>query len=290
VTRVAVVAHSGKSIGGGLNELHKVLATKGVLQPDWYEVPKSRGAPNAVRKALEKKPDLLLAWGGDGMMQRTIDTMAGSETALGIVPAGTSNLLARNLGVPIDLERAIDVALGGKRRLLDIGRMNGEAFAVMAGAGFDAQMIADADGSLKERLGRIAYVWAGTKNLRSKPFDARIKVDGDDWYKGPATCVLLGNVGKLFGGLEAFEHARPDDGLLELGVVSAEGVLEWARTIARATTGNAEGSRFVEVTKARDVRITTSRKVRYELDGGARGKERKLRVKVQPRAVTVCVP
>ena len=288
--RVAVVAHSGKSIGGGLKELRKILAKEGILHPHWYEVPKSRKAPCAVHKALKKKPDLLLVWGGDGIVQRTIDTMAGSSTALGIVPAGTSNLLARNLGIPIDLEGSVDVAVRGKHRLLDVGRINGEAFAVMAGAGFDAQMIAGADGALKDRLGRFAYVWSGAKQLRSEPFDARIRVDGDDWYKGLATCILLGNVGKLFGGLEAFEEARPDDGLLEVGVVSADGVVEWGRMIARTVTGNAEDSPFVQITKARKVRINTSRRVPYELDGGARGKERELRVKVQPRAVTVCVP
>ena len=99
--------------------------------------------------------------------------------------------------------------------------MNGERFAVMAGAGFDAAMIRDADGGLKDRFGRAAYVWTGSKRLRAKPFEAKIAVDGASWYDGKATCILLGNVGDLFGGVEAFEDASPDDGMLELGVVSA---------------------------------------------------------------------
>ena len=109
----------------------------------------------------------------------------------------------------------------------------------MAGAGFDARMIGDADGGLKDRVGRLAYVWTGAKHLREKPFRAKIEVDGARWYDGEASCILLGNVGKLFGGVEAFEDAHPDDGVLELGVVSADGVREWAGTIARAVVGTA---------------------------------------------------
>jgi diacylglycerol kinase family enzyme len=119
----------------------------------------------------------------------------------------------------------------------------------MAGAGFDARMIGDADGGLKDRFGRLAYVWTGAKHLREKPFRAKIKVDGARWYDGEASCILLGNVGKLFGGVEAFEDAHPDDGVLELGVVSADGVREWAGTVARAVVGSAAKSPHAFTTK-----------------------------------------
>jgi diacylglycerol kinase (ATP) len=161
----------------------------------------------------------------------------------------------------------------------------------MAGAGFDAAMIRDAgDGGLKERLGRVAYVWTGSENLRSKPFRADIEVDGAKWYKGKASCILLGNVGELVGGLQAFEDARPDDGRLELGVVTAEGLLEWGRMIARAAVGTAGRSPFAQTTKARSVKVKLNRKVLYELDGGDRKKVKSFKVKVEPGAVTVCVP
>ena len=111
----------------------------------------------------------------------------------------------------------------------------------MAGAGFDAAMIRDAgNGGLKERFGRAAYVWTGSENLRSKPFRAQIEVDGVGWFEGKASCILLGNVGKLFGGVEAFEDASPDDGRLELGVVTAEGLFEWGRMMARTAVGHGE--------------------------------------------------
>jgi YegS/Rv2252/BmrU family lipid kinase len=210
---------------------------------------------------------------------------------LAIIPAGTANLFATNLGIPKDIEQAVAIGLHGARRTLDVGRFNGERFAVMAGAGFDAAMIRDAgEGGLKERLGRVAYVWTGSKNLRSKPFRADIKVDGVDWYNGKASCILLGNVGKLFGGVEAFEDARPDDGKLELGVVTAEGLLEWGRILARTAAGSANASPFVQTTKASSVKVKLNRKVLYELDGGDRTKTKAFKVKVEPGAITVCVP
>jgi diacylglycerol kinase (ATP) len=224
------------------------------------------------------------------MVQRCVDVIAGTDATVAIVPAGTANLLATNLGIPDDIEQAVDIGLSGHSRPIDLGRLNGERFAVMAGAGLDARMIGDADGSLKDRFGRLAYVWTGAKHLRAKPFRAKIKVDGARWYDGEASCILLGNVGKLFGGVEAFEDAQPDDGVLELGVVSAEGVKEWAGTVARAVVGTASKSPHAITTKVRSVRIKLDRKVPYEIDGGDRTKARKLRIDVEPEAVRICVP
>jgi diacylglycerol kinase (ATP) len=291
VVNVAVVAHSGKTLGGGLPELRRVLEAAGIADPFWCEVPKSRKAPTQVRRALDAGAELLIAWGGDGMVQRCVDVLAGSDVPLAIIPAGTANLFATNLGIPSDIEAAVAVGLHGARRRVDLGRFNGERFAVMAGAGFDAAMIRDAgNGGLKERLGRAAYVWTGSKNLRSKPFRANIEVDGANWYKGKASCILLGNVGKLVGGVEAFEDARPDDGRLELGIVTAEGLLEWGRMIARAAVGPVDKSPLAQTTKVRSVKVKLNRKILYELDGGDRTKVKAFKVKVEPGAVTVCVP
>jgi YegS/Rv2252/BmrU family lipid kinase len=290
VTRVAVIAHRGKSVGGGLPELRRVLEQRGVTDVFWREVGKSRFAPAEVEKALAAKADLIFVWGGDGTVQRCIDALAGSKAALAIVPAGTANLLASNLGIPKDIEDAVDIGLAGSTRRIDVGRINGERFAVMAGAGLDARMIGDADGGLKDRFGRLAYVWTGAKHLREKPFKAKITVDGARWFDGEASCILLGNVGKLFGGIEAFEDSHPDDGVLELGVVSADGVKQWAGTIARTVVGTASKSPHAFTTKVHSVRVKLDRKVPYELDGGDRKKVRKLRIEIEPAAVTVCVP
>jgi diacylglycerol kinase (ATP) len=243
-----------------------------------------------VKRALADGAELLFVWGGDGMVQRSIDAIAGSKTPLAILPAGTANLLATNLGIPQDIQHAVAIGLNGERRRLDVGRFNGERFAVMAGAGFDAAMIEQADGTLKDRLGRVAYVWSGSQNLRAKPFKAKIEVDGAPWYAGAATCILVGNVGRLFGGVEVFDDARPDDGRLELGVVNADGVADWIRTIVRTAVGHAERSPLVQTTTAKKIKVKLDRKVLYEVDGGDRAKVRAFTVKVQPAAVTICLP
>ena len=169
LTSVGVLAHSAKTLGGGLEELRKTLATHGITDPMWYEVPKSRLAPERARKLLKKGADLIFVWGGDGTVQRVIDAVAGAPVALAILPAGTANLFATNLGIPKDLEEAVKIGLNGSRRQLDVGLMNGEHFAVMAGTGLDALMIRDADAGLKDTIGRFAYVWTGAKNVRKRP-------------------------------------------------------------------------------------------------------------------------
>jgi YegS/Rv2252/BmrU family lipid kinase len=288
--KIAVIAHSGKTLGGGLADLRRVLAAEGVTDPIWIEVPKSRKAPPQVRRAVEQGAELVFAWGGDGMVQRCIDVLAGSKVRLAIIPAGTANLFATSLGIPKDIEQAVAIGLHGEQRKLDVGKFNGERFGVMAGAGFDAAMIRDADGGLKDRFGRVAYVWTGSENLRSKPFRAKIEIDGVGWYKGKASCILLGNVGELFGGVEAFEDASPSDGKLEVGVVTADGLLEWGRMLARTAVGAASKSPFTQTTKAQSVKVKLNRKVLYELDGGDREKVKAFKVKVEPSALSVCVP
>jgi YegS/Rv2252/BmrU family lipid kinase len=290
MTKVAVVAHAGKSFGGGLTELRRELGRQGVADPMWVEVAKSRFVPKQVKRMLDEGAELLLIWGGDGTVQRSIDAIDGSKTPLAILPAGTANLLATNLGIPQDIQQAVAIGLEGERRKLDVGSFNGERFAVMAGAGFDAAMLEQAEGTLKDRLGRVAYVWSGSQNLRSKPFRAKIEVDGAPWYAGAASCILVGNVGRLFGGVEVFQDARPDDGRLELGVVNADGVVDWMRTIARTATGHPERSPLVQTTTAKKIKVKLNRKVLYEVDGGDREKVRAFTVKVQPAAITVCLP
>ena len=103
----------------------------------------------------------MIAWGGDGTVQRCIDVLAGTGVPLAIAPAGTANLLATHLEIPQDIEQVVAIALGDSRRTLDVGTINGEHFAVMAGAGFDAEMLKEADGGLKDTVGRVAYLWTG---------------------------------------------------------------------------------------------------------------------------------
>jgi YegS/Rv2252/BmrU family lipid kinase len=290
VADVAVVAHSRKSFGGGLPALRKMLAREGVTDPLWYEVKKSRRAPEYARRAADRGADVIFVWGGDGTVQRCIDAVAGADTAVAILPAGTANLLAANLRIPRDLAEAVQIGLHGDRRRLDTGSVNGERFTVMAGAGFDARMISDADRGTKGRLGRAAYLYTGIRNLGARRVQATVKVDGERFFTGKVSCVLAANVGKILGGVEAFPEAQPDDGRLELGVVTARNPVQWVRTFGRLALGHPDESPFVTVTQGKNFRIRFDQKVRYELDGGARPASKKLRIKVHPGSVTVCVP
>jgi diacylglycerol kinase (ATP) len=287
--KVAVVAHASKTLGGGLPELRRLLADRGISDPLWFEVPKAKKAPAQARRALEEGADLVFAWGGDGTVRRCIGELAGSDACLAVIPAGTANLFATNLGIPKDIEAAVAIGLGGERRRFDVGRFAGERFGVMAGVGFDAQMIRDAD-DLKDRIGRAAYIVSGSRHLRERPFKAAIDVDGNEWFAGRATCILVGNVGELFGGVQVFPDALPDDGRLEIGVCTADGLVQWARTLARTARGDPLGSPFVRATKAKAVKVRLDRKVLYELDGGDRKKVKAFKVKIEPGALSLCVP
>lgn len=288
--KVAVVAHNGKTFDGGLMELRELLANKGISDPQWYEVPKSKKIPARIKEALKGGAELIFVWGGDGSVQRSIDTMVGHKGVLAILPAGTANLLANNLGIPLDLENAVLTGLEGVDRVLDVGRVNGEHFAVMAGTGLDALMIRDADRDLKDRFGRAAYIWTGMRHVRNDPVATKVRIDGQTWFKGDATCVLIGNVSDISGGISAFEHAAPDDGVLDVAVMTASTALQWARTLTRAAVGHADKSPLVQTTTATKIEIVTEKALPYELDGGARPKTDQLKVRVVPKAITIRVP
>ncbi len=290
VGRVAVIAHTGKTMGGGLDELRTLISAERDEKPLWYEVPKSKKAPAKVRKALKEGADLVFVWGGDGMVQRCSDALVGSDATIAILPAGTANLLAHNLGIPDDLAEAVRIGFHGRRRKLDLGRINGEHFGVLAGVGFDADLIRDADGGLKNRLGRAAYLWTATRNVGTQRTRLKIKLDGTPWFEGEATCVLLGNVGTVLGGVEVFDDAKPDDGWLDVGVSTAEGPIQWARVFGHISTGHTDQSPFVRTTRAKRVSIKLDSPLAYELDGGDRPKTKRIKARVVPAAITVCVP
>lgn len=289
-TRVAVVANSKKTFDGGLAELRATLAQAGYLDPLWYEASKSAKASKLVLRAIEKGAELIFVWGGDGTVQRCVDAAAGKSVALAILPAGTANLLASNLQIPNDLRGAVEVGLHGDRRRVDVGVLNGERFAVMAGVGYDAITMRDADGELKRRFGRVAYVWTGLRATQMSPRKVRIDIDGERWFKGTATCVLFGQMGTLSGGVEIFPDAQPDNGMLEVGVVTAENALQWVRVLSRLVLDDTKHSPLTQMTRARKARVTLSQPTTYELDGGARKATTKIRVHVEPGAITVCVP
>ena len=224
---------------------------------------KSRKAPRqrAERRSTQGA-DLVFVWGGDGMVQRCIDALAGTGRD-DRHPPGRHRQPVRHqprhpAGPRPTRSRS---ACTGDRRAFDVGVINGERFAVMAGAGFDAKMIRDADGGLKDQAGRLAYVWTGARQpeRRSRARSAS-EVDGAKWFDGRASCVLFGNVGTLTGGLTAFADARPDDGVLEIGVVTAKGAVQWSRVLGRMAAGRPSDSPFTRADHraARSTSVSTT--------------------------------
>jgi YegS/Rv2252/BmrU family lipid kinase len=288
---VAVVAHSGKTLGDGLSELRRVLAEAGYKNPLWYEVPKSSKARKAVHRAVKEGAKLIFVWGGDGMVQCCIDALAGSrKVAMAILPAGTANLLATNFGIPKDIAKAVRIGLHGIRRKVDVGIMNGERFAVMAGVGFDAIMMHGVDGAKKRQLGRLAYLRSGVNAMQANSVRMTVRVDGAVWFKGKASAALIGNVGTVTGGLVVFPDASPSDGMLEVGVVTANSTWQWIRVFSRIARGHLDRSPFIEMTHGKKIVIELGRKIRYELDGGDRPPEKRLEIRVKAGAITLCVP
>jgi diacylglycerol kinase family enzyme len=152
-------------------------------------------------------------------------------------------------------------------------------------------MIRDADvGGLKDRLGSLAYVFSGAKNLSRSQVRMRIKVDGKPWFDGRAGCALVGNLGEVIGGINVFPKARPDDGMLDIGVITAESGLDWLRTLSRSVVGDPAKSPFIQMTAGASFDIRTSAPLLYELDGSERTKTDRIKTKVKPKAITVCVP
>jgi YegS/Rv2252/BmrU family lipid kinase len=287
---VGVLLHEKKMLGRGPEALRMALADAGHADPPWCQVDKSRKAPKHVRLLLEQGVERLLVWGGDGMVRRCIDTIVAvdAHVDVAILPAGTANSLAKALAIPIDLNEAVDVALHGEPRRIDVGVVNGEAFAVMAGTGFDALLVRDADAA-KHRLGRLSYVRAGARHLRTDGAEVRLRVDGHDWYEGRAACVLVGNVGRVMGGIDVFPDARYDDGRLDFGVLTARGYADWLRIGTRALLGRLDASPLVRVTQGAKATIRLDRTMPWELDGGDQPRAKKFKVSVLPGRLSICV-
>jgi diacylglycerol kinase (ATP) len=244
-----------------------------------------------TRRAVEGGAGLVLSAGGDGTVMAVARGLAGTGVPLGVLPAGTGNLLARNLGLPLDLDAAVDAALQGPARRIDLGlaRRDGgppEGFVVMAGTGFDAAMMDDAPVRLKAVLGWPAYVVSGLRHLRDRPVRVELRVDDGPVLVRRTRCVVVGNVGTLQGGVRLLPDAAPDDGLLDVVLLSPRGVAAWVRVVLHLATAGAD-DRAVERFRGRRVELHAERPQPAQLDGDPAGLVRSLVLEVLPGALLV---
>lgn len=289
VNRAAVVANPTKfgDLAGFRETLCAVLAEHGWSEPLWLETTADDTGEGQARAAARARVDLVLASGGDGTITACATGLAGTDVPLAIIPAGTGNLLARNLGLPMDLEKAIHTALTGTDQQFDVGVANGRLFVAMAGLGLDAKMLSSTSESAKRRYGWLAYGMSALRHLRDRPVRLSITADGGPPVRRRATGIIVGNVGWLQGGLPLLPDAEPDDGRLDLVVLPARGWAGWLafglHLLTRRKTDQVFRTTFA------DLRVDADREHMWEVDGEV-GRTRSLVVAVHDEKLTLRVP
>jgi len=295
----------------------KVADASGWQEPTWFATTQEDAGQLLTQNAVADGIDMVCAAGGDGTVRAVVEGLRGTEVPMGVIPAGTGNLLARNLDLPIaSIDEAAAIAFGGVSRKIDVGlaritREDGSvdenAFVVMAGMGIDAAMIANTNETLKKTVGWLAYVDAGVRSLpKARPFRVRYRLEDRPEHSAHLSTILFGNCGTLTGGIELMPEALVDDGLLDITVLQPKGLLGWlqvwrkvrwensvlrrssiGRSIIRLTdTGGSATVTYLRASSAA-VRLDELRDI--ELDGDEFGTTRAAEFIVLPRALTVQV-
>lgn len=288
MTRRVVVIANG-TLDDDLVEQAKSILDSAAISAEWEMTTESDPGAGQARRAAADGADVVIAFGGDGTVRECAEGVSGMTVPLGVIPAGTGNILARNLGIPNDIEESIAVALGDNTRTLDTGLANNELFAVIAGAGFDAEVMANTDHEAKERVGSLAYFIEGARHLGDPSFEATILVNGAEMARDQWATVLIGNLGRLQGGIELFPDASPDDGVLEVLGISAETATDRLAAGLEAVLGDGMGEHLLRATGSR-IRLEMAGPTRYELDGEGRSAVKVLDIEVQPRSLQILVP
>ena len=310
--RLGVVLNPTKLEGNGEEEravIAAACAAEGWAEPLFLETEVNDVGFGQTRKALAEGVDVVCAFGGDGTVRAVAQEMAGSGVPMGLLPGGTGNLLARNLDVPTDdLEKCVAVALSGRNRHIDVGWLTlnpqeatleehvGEgssagpqrhAFLVMAGLGLDAAIMDNTSEKLKARIGWTAYVPAGFKHLLVERFRAHVAIDGAPPATFRARTVLIGNCGKLTGGINLMPDAEPDDGTLDLLVIAPKGLTAWMAVAARVLAKSPRSTQTLDRYRCRSVGVRVDHEQKIQLDGDIIGEATHIEVEVEPRALTV---
>lgn len=217
----------------------------GRLPSRWYPTDRDDGGLRAARSALEAEPGLVIVAGGDGTVRVLVELVRGSGIPLAVIPSGTGNLLARNLGLPLNsIEESLHTAFTGGIRTIDVavaeleapsGERTSHVFAVMAGIGLDSEM-AGTGAESKKRLGWLAYVPRIAQSvLRNRRFHLDYRIDDRPIRSTRAHTIIVGNCGTLTGNMLLIPGAEPDDGRLDVVMLRPSGPFGWARIGTRLT-------------------------------------------------------
>ncbi|MET0745483.1 MAG: diacylglycerol kinase family protein [Microvirga sp.] len=290
--------------------LTKALGDEAVPEISWWETAEDDPGQGVAETVLATTPELIIVAGGDGTVRAVAEHLAdvSADAELGIVPLGTGNLLARNLGVPInDVPAAFTRALEGEPTAVDVGWVEVDldggserhAFVVMVGFGIDANMIAETDDDLKDKAGWLAYVESLGRALSASdvvPF--HITKDDEPARDEEGHTLLIANCGTLQGGLTLLPDADPSDGELDYLVLSAEGIGEWAGTLKTMMWDNGlkrlitkkddvTSTDAVNHGRAKKLSVSLPEARAFEVDGEEIGETRAFTVSIQPSGIRV---
>lgn len=268
--------------------IEAALAEAGWPAPVWFETTPEDPGAGQTRRAIEEGAEVVFVSGGDGTVRSCVEGVAGTDAALAVLPAGTGNLLATNLGLPDDPAEGVRLAVERGRRRLDVGEVDGQVFAVMAGMGFDAKMLDDASTTLKARIGPPAYVVSALKHLRDRPMRVEVRIDDDPPLRRRARTVIVGNVGRLQGGVRLLADAEPDSGQLDVAILAPRTLGHWA-ALAWGVLRRHDRVARMEVLRGSRITITSDREQPRELDGDVIDPGRTLAATVRPGALLLCV-
>lgn len=254
-----------------------------------------------ARAALERGADVVLAAGGDGTVREVARALANTPAVLGLLPLGTGNLLARNLGLPVtDLASCVRSALHGQERRIDVGTIELEnavtgersssAFLVIGGIGLDAEVVAATKDELKRRVGWLAYSEAGVRLLPGRRTRMSISLDGGPPRTRKVRSILFANLGKLPAGIDFIPEAQMDDGMLDIVVLSPRSVLGWFWMAGKVVTRYRRDIPVIDFERARSVEIRVAEPTRTQLDGDLTGAATSVRVQVDPSALRIRAP
>ncbi|HET8986903.1 MAG TPA: diacylglycerol kinase family protein [Humibacillus sp.] len=282
-------------------------------EPVFLETTADDPGPGQAASAVREGVDVVCTLGGDGTVRNVAGVLVGTEMPLGILPAGTGNLLARNLDLPVALESALTVALTGRNRRIDVGELrigpleaapDGEAqevdeasglgpqthhFLVMSGVGMDAAIMAGTNENLKNKVGWPAYLLSGAKHLISPEFRITVRVDDEPEFRRRSRMVVIGNCGRLLGGLVLMPNAVVDDGRLDAVIASPRGLVGWVPVATRVATRQRKGHPTLDHKVCTEIRVVVDRPVPVQVDGDVLGEATEVTAVVRPGALTVRV-